>query len=227
MLKEHLQDTWIFFKLHYLALSAIILPIVVPADILVYVYHHFIRGSEGRLVDLVPFTFKLIINPFYSVGVVFYIFYIIKGEKIDTKTAWMLGVKYWAPFFLLTILMGTITLAGLMMLIIPGLIFAVRFSFSEFDLLLENTTPMDALKNSWQMTRPVMAELFAGFAVISAILFLPYFLFLSVLDVESALFKIFDITTTIVYSVLEVFFTVFAFRVYDHAREERNKVFDL
>ena len=121
MLKDALQDTWKFFRIHYIALSAIILPIVIPADILVFSYQHLIQGKESSIYLIIPIMFKLVINPLYSVGVIFYIANIVKGEIVDKKTAWLLGIKYWIPYFVLSVLVSTITLAGLMMLIIRAL----------------------------------------------------------------------------------------------------------
>ena len=227
MLKESLQDTWNFFRLHFIALSLIILPIVIPVDILIAFYQHLVQGSENNSVYILPVALKLAVEPFYSVGVIFYIAYIIKGERIDTKTAWLLGMQYWVPYFILTVLVSVVAMAGLMMLIIPGLVFLVRFSFAEFDLLLKNTKPVDAMKTSWILTRNYMTELFAGFALITLVLFGPYFLMLSFFDGPSMGFWIFDLATTIIYSVLQVLYTIFAFRIYDGAGEEKNNVYDL
>ena len=228
MLKDALYDTWRFFRMHFIPLSAIILPVVLPADILILAYQNMIDSNEIGLSYVVPAVIKLAINPLYSVGVVLYIAYVVKGRVIDTKTAWMLGIQYWVPYFILSVLIGIVTMAGLMMLIIPGIVFLVRFSFAEFDLLLNNAKPADAMKNSWIMTRDYMLEIFLGFAVITVVLFVPYYTLITALDSSHAFFRLVNMAATVIYSVLEVLFTIFAFRVYDFINEEKkNKVFDL
>ena len=45
MLKKSLMDSWAFFKRHALAISIIILPIVVPVEILAALYQYFLASE--------------------------------------------------------------------------------------------------------------------------------------------------------------------------------------
>ena len=222
MLKDALSDTWKLFRLHYAAFVAIILPIVIPVTTMIVVYQPLLQNKEFGFAHLLPVMLNVAAEPLYAVGVIFYISsFIYKGEIIDAKRAWMLGVKYWSPYLILNILMGFIIGAGAVFLIIPGVIFMVRFSFAKFELLLKGCDPAEAMKNSWMLTRDYMIELIGGFALLFVVLVVPYFILQSTFTGSGLLYQLSDIILTLVYSVLQVLFTIFAFRIYDHANEKR------
>ena len=228
MLRESLIDSWNFFRIHYMALSAIILPIIIPVEIFTGFYQHAITGKDFVLSNqLIPVVIGLLASPLYSVGVVFYIASIIREEPIDTKTAWMLGIRFWSLYLILNLMTGAMIIAGFMMLILPGLVFVIRFSFSEFDLLLNKSKPLDAMKNSWNLTRPHMSEIFGGFVVITLVLFTPYYLVISLFKESNIFYWVINTGLSILYSVLEVFYTIFAFRIYDYVKQDQSKPFDI
>lgn len=68
-------------------------------------------------------------------------------------------------YFLATILYALIVIAGLILLILPGVYLAVRLQFYKFIIIDdENIGPVDALKKSMEMTRDHFWKLF-GFMV--------------------------------------------------------------
>ncbi|MBA3029523.1 MAG: hypothetical protein FP816_12045 [Desulfobacteraceae bacterium] len=225
MLKKTLQDTWYFFRIHVMPLSAIILPILVPTEIITSLYSYYFTGEDFVLLEQIPTVIiGFLTYPVYSVGVIFYIASIIDGKVIDTKTAWFLGIKFWGPYLVLRILMGISIAGGIMLLIIPGVIFAVRYSFSEFDLLLNNPNPLEAMKNSWTLTRKYMLVLLGGYAVIGISLFLPYYAVLSFFNESNVVLRVLaGMLLIMIHAVMEVLFTIFAFRVYDDTRGQNNR----
>ena len=180
MLKKSLTDSWSFFRNHAVAISIIILPIVVPIDVLTSLYQYFLASEEAGLTEkLVPMIIGFIAYPIYAVGIVFYIASVISGERIDTKTSWKLGAKFWLPYVIMSAFIGMAVMLGLILLIIPGIIFAVRYAFSEFDLLLNQSKPLDAMKNSWAVTKEYMWVILGGYVVITLVLYVPYYLIAS------------------------------------------------
>ena len=99
MLKNLLIDSWLFFKKHAVALSLIILPIAAPIDILIAIYQYFLTSEEFVFFEqLTPMIIGVVAYPIYAGGIVFYMASVIMGERIGTKTAWGLGVKFWQPY---------------------------------------------------------------------------------------------------------------------------------
>ncbi|MFH0853756.1 MAG: hypothetical protein V1853_05115 [bacterium] len=73
------------------------------------------------------------------------------------------------PFILACLLMGAIIMAGFIVLIIPGFIFGLWFIFTEYCVLLENKSPVLALRASRELCRGVFFPVFwrvAGFYIL-------------------------------------------------------------
>jgi len=224
MLKKSLTDSWSFFKIHAVAISIIILPIVAPIDILTALYQYFFTSEEFLFSEqVIPMAISFIAYPIYTVGVIFYIASVISGENIDTKTLWKLGAKFWLPYIILSILVGVVVIFGFILLVIPGVIFTIRYAFSEFDLLLNQSKPLDAMRNSWDITKEYMWVILGGYVVITIALYVPYYLVASLFDESSISYWVLDTVSNIAYSVLGVLYTIFAFRVYEHAKMQHNQ----
>lgn len=224
MLKKSLTDSWSFFKIHAVAISIIILPIVAPIDILTALYQYFFTSEEFLFSEqVIPMAISFIAYPIYTVGVIFYIASVISGENIDTKTLWKLGAKFWLPYIILSILVGVVVIFGFILLVIPGVIFTIRYAFSEFDLLLNQSKPLDAMRNSWDITKEYMWVILGGYVVITIALYVPYYLVASLFDESSISYWVLDTVLNIAYSVLGVLYTIFAFRVYEHAKMQHNQ----
>lgn len=223
MFKKSLADSFLFFKNHLLAIAIIVLPIVIPVDIFTAFYQYFLAGEAFGVPDqILPMLVGMIAYPIYSVGVIFYIASIISGERLNTKALWRLGVKFWAPYLILTILVGLAVAFGFLLLVIPGIIFAIRYAFAEFHLLLNNDKPTEAMKNSWGGTKEYMWVILGGYVVISIVLYVPYILLTAFLAETNISFWLPEMVLSTAYSVLSVLYTIFAFRVYEFAKSQHN-----
>ncbi len=88
MAKKLLADSWTFFTDNVLFISLIVLPIVIPKEIVTELYRHSVNADNSTLFkQLVPLAIELITYPIYSIGVIFYIVSVRSGKRIDTKTA--------------------------------------------------------------------------------------------------------------------------------------------
>lgn len=80
----------------------------------------------------------------------------------DYKQEWL-----WAKLFGLTILSFLIIVVGFVLLIVPGVIFIWRLFLAPYVLIDKNTKIMDALSDSWNMTKgyawPVYSIIGFGF----------------------------------------------------------------
>lgn len=224
MLKKSLTDSWSFFKTHAAALSIIILPIVVPIDVFTALYQNVLAIDEPKITEqLIPIIIGFVAYPIYEVGIVFYIASVISGERIDTKTSWRLGAKFWRPYVVMSIFVGLAVMLGLVLLVIPGIIFAVRYTFAGFDLLLNQSTPLDAMKHSWDASKDYMWVLLRGYMIITLVLYAPYYLIASLFDESGVFYLVLDTSSNIIYSVVGALYTIFAFRVYEFARLRHNQ----
>lgn len=224
MLKKLLMDSWSFFKNHAVAISMITLPIVIPIDVLTALYQYFLANEELKLSEqLIPMFIAMLVYPIYAAGIVFYIASVISDEIIDTKTSWKLGTKFWWPYVTMSFFVGLVVMLGFVLLVIPGIIFAVRYAFSEFELLLNKSNPLDSMKNSWDATKDYMWLILGGYFVITLVLYAPYYLIAELFDESSVYYWVIDTTLNIIFSVLGALYTIFAFRVYEFAKLQHNQ----
>ncbi len=224
MLEKFLMDSWSFFKKHVVALSIIVLPIVVPIDVFIALYEYFLASEEYVFYEqVVPMAISIIAYPIYAVGVVFYLASNVSGEILATNTLWRLGVKFWFPYLVLSILVSLAIALGFVLLIVPGIILVIRYSFSEFDLLLNQSKPLNAMRNSWGATKEYVWVIFGGYVVITPVLYLPYLLVSLLFDESSLSYFVLETVSDIIYSVLSILYTIFAFRVFEFAKLQHNQ----
>lgn len=221
MLATTLRDTTTFYRQHWVALALIILPFVIPVELLLTLYRHQLGVDAGTRSIVVPMLVGMLIYPVYSIAVVFYIASRIKGDHPGTVTLWRLGLRFWLPYTLLSFCVTGVIMLGFFMLIVPGLVFATRYAFAEFDLLLNQRRPLASMKQSWDLSRDYFWLILGGFAVITLVLYVPFYALMSWLPESGLAYTTLDSASTVIYPVLNVLYTVYAFRIYDLARTQQ------
>jgi len=126
----------------------------------------------------------------YSVSWVF--LKAVRKEKIEIKD--MLSVferNYWNAVLACLVTM-VIIIIGIIMLIVPGIIFACRLAFVPYLVIDRKMETMEALKTSWEMTRGHGWKIFfiglLGFFIIIAGLIVLFFgVFISIMWIKTAM----------------------------------------
>lgn len=136
--KSQLSGKWIYFVLFtlvYIIIGCIPSSIAVKVD------------SSGS----VSFIINALITGPLSLGFTICFLKLIRGEELRFETLFD-GFKNFLPAFLLTILIGIFTFLWTLLLIIPGIIAALRYSMSIY-ILADNPSinVMDAIKQSKEM----------------------------------------------------------------------------
>jgi uncharacterized membrane protein len=75
---------------------------------------------------------------------------------VDMKKAAYKDLFYYKPivnYFLASLLEGLIIVGGLILLIIPGIFFALRLQFTCYLIVDKNLGPVEAVKTSWKITK--------------------------------------------------------------------------
>jgi len=218
-----LADSFRFFRNHLVSILFIIVPVVFPIEFFRARYAESFLGSESNFLSELPLLLLgLLAYPIYTAGVIFFIASEVSGSRLKARACWLLGLRFWWPFVLLALLLGVVTTLGFLLLLVPGLIALARFSFAEFDLLLNGSSPPDAMRHSWDETRPYFWPILGGYLIIFAAVYLPYFALVFVLkDLEVDL-GLFQVVLDSLYVVLGSLFTIFRFRVYHLAHERRD-----
>lgn len=216
MLSTLLSDSFIFFRHHFSAIAAIILPIIIPFEVFAVLYQHVIASDGFALADqLILMVIGLMIYPVYAGGLVFFIVSVLRRDPIDKNTAWRMAWANWSRYLMVTVMVGVAVMLGLSLLILPGIILAARFAFSEFELLLGGNDPFNAISNSWRLTREYMWYLAGGFILFTVALYAPYILLEFISGPESLGYWAASSVLNVLVAIFGALYTIFAFRVYD------------
>lgn len=95
-----------------------------------------------------------------------------RDQSLTVMGAYQQSKPFFWQYLWLSILVGLTVIAGFVLLVIPGIIFMVWFSFAYFFLLFEGVKGVDAMKRSRELVRgrwfPVFGRflLFFGFSLV-------------------------------------------------------------
>jgi hypothetical protein len=74
-------------------------------------------------------------------------------EKVSYESAWATSKKFWWRYLLLSIAVGLTIFVGLLLLIVPGIIFIRRYFLSQYALIDQDLGLGDSMKASNQLSR--------------------------------------------------------------------------
>jgi uncharacterized membrane protein len=103
------------------------------------------------LFILPAFLYGLLVLAPMSWGVYYAFLKAVRGEKVEIRDLFVFTRNY-SNVVLAYLLMNFIIGIGIVLLIIPGIIFACKLAFVPYLVIDKNMTAMDALKTSWSMT---------------------------------------------------------------------------
>lgn len=134
-----------------LVVSLVIMVISVPTGTMQWKEHDF----HWYFIPLIGFGILysvFLLGPInYSVKWVF--LKAVRREKINIKDMFSVFERNYWNAVLANVLVGIIVGFGIVMLIVPGIIFACRLAFVPYLVIDQKMDVMDALKASWDMTR--------------------------------------------------------------------------
>lgn len=115
-------------------------------------------------VSLVDWLLRISI----SIGLIEIPLMFLDGQKPDFGHLFS-GYKHIWNYFVASILYMLIVVGGCLLLVIPGLIWAIRFQFYAYLTIDKGMKPVAALKKSWAMTQGSMWDLINFIIIISLI----------------------------------------------------------
>jgi hypothetical protein len=164
-----IRESWTLYKNNFQLFMKIIVWLLIPTAIMSLLSAIKISPVAVIPINLLFFLVSLFLGLFISIAITITIDALLKKEKVDLKTIYNLSYSKILSYLWVSILAGLAMILGTFLLIIPGLIFAVWFSFSAYVLVLENVKGAAALKASKNLVKdrfwPVLWRWFAPYAV--------------------------------------------------------------
>lgn len=166
-IKEALTYGWKTFKKNwqFLVIAFVIILIVgmIP---------NWLHDWSRENLPAVSFLFSIIgwiVQMVTSIGVI-----VITLKLVDSKKPELADIyKHYnllLNYFLGSLLYGLVVLAGFILLIVPGIIWGIKYQYTTYLIIDKKMGPMEAFKKSGQITKGVRTKLFwlgCAFAVIT------------------------------------------------------------
>lgn len=221
MLKTTLVKSLVFLKNHAAPLSWVIVPIALVSELLTGGYRYFAASDPfSPTNELIVTLIEFLIHPVYVASIVFYVAAAFAGQGITSINTWKLAIRNWPRYCVMSVLICIVSLLGLIALVIPGLILVARFGAADFFLLLHNQNPLNAMKNSWRLTRDYVWTILGGYVVIWAV---PAILLLPVtwsVSAQSPFNGALDILFGLVFFLIAAMNCIFTFHIYTFAQSQ-------
>jgi hypothetical protein len=166
------KNIWLF--------SAIVLTVWLPGNVLV-LYVASIVGEEDFVSVLqATLLIEAIFGPLYIGAMVHALARIKSGNAVTYGSAMSVAVRKWFVLFATRFISGIIIAVGLVLLIVPGIYFALRYALIDPAVVVENRRIFDSLERSSRLTAGrrwkilgAMLLLFLGLIVITVLIYLP------------------------------------------------------
>ena len=179
---------WVYF-VELLVVSIVYAVLSGPCS----VFQWKIDSFEWFLVPLVFFgmAYGIFVAGPIGYGVNWVFLKAVRGERIEIKNMFVVFQRNYWNAVIANIVVGVIVGLGIVMLIVPGIIFACRLAFVPYLVVDQEMDVMDALRVSWDMTRGYGWQIFfmgllAVPVVIAGLLLLFVGIFVSIMWITTA-----------------------------------------
>lgn len=181
-IRENLKRAWSLFAHHakyFLLLAVIMLVLNIASDENKYIH------------DIISFV-AVLLSIFWSYVSISSALAVVEGRdgmlSFDALKLHFPSLRAYVTFIGLMIVLAIMVLAGLVMLVIPGIYFTIRFAFAQFVFVDKKGSIKESLRTSWRM---VKGDIF--WTVLLSMLVIILGAFLSVLLTPLIMFVIFPI----------------------------------
>ena len=120
--------------------------------------------SDNTIITLLLSAISWIINTLITIGLISTFLKFANGEIFNFKSVLDKKDKF-IPYVIGTIYYSLIVFAGIILLIIPGIIWAIRYQFYSYLIIDKGMSPKEALAKSKEMTKGKTLKLL-GFGIV-------------------------------------------------------------
>ena len=206
------KDSLTFYRHHIGAISRIILPCIIPLNLL-YALAGVYSDDLNQQFWLTSIV-GLIVYPLYQGALIAYMASVISGDPLTRGQCYGVALNYWRPLFILSVLVSLALMTGLFLFILPGFYIMARLAFSEFYCVLNKQAPFAALEASWNATKGIEWRILLGGVTLLLITLLPVWLIENLFALLALEHVIITFIISVFESLLWVTLSVFAYRVF-------------
>jgi len=201
--------------------------------ILIFIVQYFDLPTANLLVIILT-ALGIVINFWVIIVFIELIDKIYKNQPIENTKIYESAFRKIPSYFIVALLAGLITVIGFILLIIPGIIFAVWYAFAVYINVLEdkNNKGWQALKSSkelvagrwgktfWRLILPASLVYLIAMLVIIALIFLITGGQVDLLAYEQSL--VYNLITSIFFTMLSPLFVTFILLLYHSLKQTKQ-----
>jgi hypothetical protein len=144
-----IQDSLYFFRRNFASIITLCLPLV----ILEALTKQLLGSSAADGSASWQLLIGLLFYPLYTGALILFLDAKTRGETPAKRNLLAATLRMWPTFAVLTALSTLLIMAGLSLFIVPGVWVMIKLVFSEYLLVLRGLGPLDAMRESFKMTR--------------------------------------------------------------------------
>jgi uncharacterized membrane protein len=152
---------WNRMKKYFLDLFLIILifgVVWIPYSIMLSLDGRHTPG--GGILQIFGLAYLLLLMAPIDYGSAFVFLKAVRGEQFEVKDMFLVFEKNYINVVLANLLHWGIVSLGIFLFVIPGIIFACRLAFVKYLVLDRKLDPVEAVKESWRMTKGHAGKIF-------------------------------------------------------------------
>lgn len=159
---DALSNAWRITKSNFLFLVGVVVILFVIQFALGWIGEYFSREVAwlGAVFSIITLLIQVLLN----VGAIAIVLKLVDGVQ-PKFTELFTTTKPYLQFVFVTILMSIIVGVGFILLIIPGIMLAIGLQFATYLVVDKGMGAVEALKESWEITKGMKWKLF-GFALV-------------------------------------------------------------
>lgn len=123
--------------------------------------------GKSAIMLLIGSLLRLVVGVIVSMGLIKIALEFIDKKK--TKLSDVFYTKSILNYFLVSVVRGLIVVIGFILLIVPGIIFAIKLQFAPYLVVDKDKGVVEALNQSWEMTKGVKWNLFLFWLLLALI----------------------------------------------------------
>ncbi|MNZ42366.1 hypothetical protein D3C78_599390 [compost metagenome] len=147
---ELLRDSWYFFSRNVgdivlLCLPAILIEAIAQQGLIAWLGAD---KSQGASIVL-----SMLFYPVYVGALIIFVDSRSHRVRLKPRQVMEMALFRWPSFAVLAAISTLLIMVGVWMLILPGVYVMIKLAFAEYLLVLEGKSPLDAIKESFELTR--------------------------------------------------------------------------
>jgi hypothetical protein len=210
-MSQILSDVFFFYRKNMSSLLAYIIPV----SLVITLLSLFIANSIPTADDLehvkILVMVNFLLNPVYLAGLIFLLSALSNNQSISLFQCLGLGIYKWLVLFIVSILYGVLTGLGLFLFIVPGIWIFLRLILAPFLVVLNGTSPVEAISESFRLTEKGFWNIAGTTMLIFSTIILLQQSVISLLPETTIVTVIVSVVGDILWSIL----TILWFRFYD------------